>query len=659
MSVNEDNTFFDLRLSLFVLSRQLAQRTAAIFSNTGMLAQHIQGYRVRQAQYEMSQAVSDAFTHVAPLVVEAGTGVGKTFAYLVPALLSGQQVIISTGTKTLQDQLVYQDIPSLLSILKLTPKIALLKGRSNYLCQLRLFEQLGDPQFIFPEQLDDLLRIHQWAGKTLDGDFGGLTSVAESSKALDLVRSQKESCTGKECQFFDVCFTRKARLRTLDAKVIVVNHHLFFADRLLQESTLQTLLPNADAVIFDEAHQLPDIALGYLGQQQSMANLVRLLNQISHIQRNELGDTAQITRLAVTCLEDLSAWQQAVRILGITDGRLVMSEKGLAESSWTLLASIKHLRELLTKHEERSYGLDEQAGRLGGFYHELSTFFECHNNELLYRIDFSQPDLRLSMAPMNMARECQKIFNQHTHWVFTSATLQMNQTLALFCQSLGLKQAKQLLLGSPFDYQSQALFCVPRHLANVNNEVAAVRQMRDICVQAINAAKGRTFVLFTSHRMLEKVALALHACVDYPILVQGQDSKQGLLKKFKQLGHAVLLGTGAFWEGVDVKGKRLSCVIIERLPFVSPDDNVFRTRVDSMVGSAQDPFISIALPQAIISLNQGVGRLIRDEKDRGVLILCDNRIVNRDYGQAFLQSLPPMSRTRDLDKALTFLSKIK
>ncbi|MCL1124879.1 ATP-dependent DNA helicase [Shewanella surugensis] len=646
-------------IEFIALTRQLAQRSAAVFSDTGVLAQHVQGYRIRQAQFDMTQAVSDALSHTEPLVVEAGTGVGKTFAYLVPALLSGQQVIISTGTKTLQEQLAYQDIPALLAMLKLTPKVALLKGRSNYLCQLRLSKQLGNPQFIVPEQLDDLLRIHQWAGKTLDGDFGGLTSVSESAKALDLVRSQKEDCSGQDCHYFDACFTRKARLRTLDAKIIVVNHHLFFADKLLQESTLKTLLPDADVVIFDEAHQLPDIALGYLGQQQSMAYLVRLLNQISHIQRSELGDSAQIARLAMAGFEALSIWQQEIRKLGVTDGRLLLSEKSLAQYSWELLTSIKHLRELLAKHGSRSYALDEQADKLTDFYQDLSAFFECHNTQLLYRIDFSQPDLRLTMAPMNIARECQKIFNAQTRWIFTSATLQMNQTLTLFCQSLGLMKAKQLLLGSPFNYQRQALFCVPRHLANVNNETAAVRQMRDICIQATNAAKGRTFVLFTSHRMLEKVAQALYGCVDYPMLVQGQDSKQGLLKKFRQLGHAVLLGTGAFWEGVDVKGKRLSCVIIERLPFVSPEDKVFRTRVESMSHQALDPFTSIALPQAIITLNQGVGRLIRDEKDHGVLILCDNRIVNRDYGRAFLHSLPPMSRTRDLNKALDFLSAIK
>ncbi|WP_298770127.1 ATP-dependent DNA helicase [uncultured Shewanella sp.] len=641
------------------MTRQLAKQSLAVFSKAGLLAQHIPNYRVRDAQCKMTEAVSGALKGTEPLVVEAGTGIGKTFAYLVPALLSGQQVIISTGTKNLQEQLVYQDIPALLSILKLTPKVALLKGRSNYLCQLKLFELLRDPQFIPPEHLDDILRIHQWADKTRDGDLGGLTAVSEFSPSLDKVRSQKEGCSGQDCQYFDVCFTRKARLRTLDANIIVVNHHLFFADKLLQEATLNTLLPNADAVIFDEAHQLPDMTFSYLGQQLSMSYLTRLLNLIAHIQRQSLGDTAQIARLAMACSETLSDWQNSVRERGVTDGKHLMSDKALAQSAGRLLDSLGELVALLARHEERSYALDNQAKKFTVFEGKLRSFFECNHPQLLYRIDCSKPDLRLMMTPKNIAGECQKIFNGQTHWILTSATLQMNQTLDVFCQSLGLVNAQQLLLESPFNYQKQAIFCVPRHLANVNNEGLAVKQMRDICTQAIQAAKGRTFILLTSHRMLEKLAQALYHCVDYPILVQGQDSKQGLLKKFRQLGNAVLLGTGAFWEGVDVKGKRLSCVIIERLPFVSPDDKVFRTRLQSMGDIAQDPFMDIALPKAIISLNQGVGRLIRDEKDSGVLILCDNRIVNRDYGQAFLHSLPPMTRTRDLDKALQFLSKIK
>ncbi|WP_299005699.1 ATP-dependent DNA helicase [uncultured Shewanella sp.] len=641
------------------MTRQLTKRSLAVFAKAGLLDQHIANYRVRDAQCKMTEAVSGALKGTAPLVVEAGTGIGKTFAYLVPALLSGQQVIVSTGTKTLQEQLVYQDIPALLTILKLTPKVALLKGRSNYLCQLKLSELLRDPQFIPPEQLDDILRIHQWANKTKDGDFGGLAAVSESSPSLEKVRSQKEGCTGQACQYFDVCFTRKARLRTLDAKIIVVNHHLFFADRLLQEATLNTLLPRAEVVIFDEAHLLPDIIFAYLGQQLSMSYLARLLNLIAHIQRQTLGDTAQIARLAMACSEASSNWQKSVWQHGITEGEHLMSDKALALLAGRLLDTLSELKALLARHEERSYALDNQAKKLCLFDGKLRSFFDANHPQLLYRIECSKPDLRLTMAPKNMAEECQKIFNEQTRWVFTSATLQMSQTLDVFCQSLGVINAQKLLLESPFNYQEQAIFCVPRHLANVNNEMAAVRQMRGICTKAIQAAKGRTFILLTSHRMLAQLAQALYSSVDYPILVQGQDSKQGLLKKFRQLGNAVLLGTGAFWEGVDVKGKGLSCVIIERLPFVSPEDPVFRTRVQTMSHAAHDPFTDIALPQAIISLNQGVGRLIRDEKDRGVLILCDNRIVNRDYGQAFLHSLPPMARTRDLDKALLFLSKIK
>lgn len=641
------------------LTSKLTTNSEQAFSADGVLSKHIRAYRPRDVQKQMAVAVSKAMSQQHNLVIEAGTGVGKTFAYLIPALLSGKQVIVSTGSKNLQEQLFYKDLPALLDMLNLAPKVALLKGRNNYLCQELLEKQLSACDSLDPKVLDDLLRINQWAGQTRDGDLGGLTSVQEDSDALPLIASSREKCTGKQCAYYEECFTRKARIKALDAKIIVVNHHLFFADRVLKETGFAELLPDSDVVIFDEAHQLPDIAVAYFGQQISTRNIVELLNHILDIYRLELNDSPQIETMCNRCLLQLNDWHNHLFDTGETDWRNLMGSKSLSALSWGVLKELQSLQSLLQHHVGRSDGLDDHLVKLNSFINKLTVFFQCENTQAAYSVDYGHRYCMLRISPINVAKECQQLFVPEITWIFTSATLQINRDLSLFTKGLGIDKSQQLILNSPFDYQSHALFCVPRHLSKVSSHEAAVNDLINVAIQAINAAKGRTFILFTSHRMMNAVAVRLQSLVPYPLLVQGQGSKQSIMKKFRQLGNAVLLGTGAFWEGVDVRGRLLSCVIIDKLPFVSPSDTLYRTRAESMERDGRDPFTNISLPQAVISLNQGVGRLIRDERDKGVLILCDNRIVNRDYGQAFLNSLPPMSRTRDLDKVVSFLQQIK
>ncbi|WP_299789863.1 ATP-dependent DNA helicase [uncultured Shewanella sp.] len=641
------------------MTSRLKKEVALAFGEAGMLARHIRGYNARDVQLEMADAVCDAIGSSSDLVVEAGTGVGKTFAYLIPALLSGRQVIVSTGSKNLQEQLFYKDLPNLLSMLDISPKVALLKGRNNYLCQELMEKQLNGCDSLDPRVLDDLLRINQWAGQTSDGDLGGLTSVSEDADVLPLIASSREKCTGKRCDHYEACFTRKARNRAMDARVIVVNHHLFFADRVLKETGFAELLPDSDVVVFDEAHLLSDIAVTYFGQQTSTRSLTELLNAIVDIYRSEMRDSPQIEALTSRCISQLNEWHQMMFDSNGSDWRHLMGDRELSACSWGVLKELQSLEKLLQSHVGRSEALDDGIEKLNGFIGKLTVFFQCENDQAAYSVDYGHRYLTLRIAPINVARECEKLFEAQTSWIFTSATLQINRDLSLFTKGLGITKAKQLILESPFDYPNNALLCVPRHLAKVSNQAAAVKDLVNIATQAINAAQGRTFILFTSHRMMNACAAALQSRVAYPLLVQGQGSKQSLLKKFRQLGNGVLLGTGAFWEGVDVRGKLLSCVIIDKLPFVSPDDTLYQARADSITREGKDPFWALSLPQAVISLNQGVGRLIRDEKDRGVLILCDNRIVNRTYGQAFLNSLPPMARTRDMDKAVHFLKQIK
>ncbi len=653
-------TYFGLSLTLdrLTLNSRLAQEVQRVFAEDGLISCNVQGYSCRPQQQKMAEAVSEAIWQGQNLVVEAGTGVGKTYAYLVPALLSGKQIIVSTGSKNLQEQLFYKDLPALLKMFGFEKKIALLKGRNNYLCQRNLDRQLAGAELMEHQVLDDLLRINQWSGQTVDGDIGGINSIAENSPALPLVVSSKESCTGKVCEHYDVCFIRKARQKALDAKIIVVNHHLFFADSVLKETGFAELLPNPDAVIFDEAHLLPDIAVTYFGQQLSIKSLLSQIESFAKIYRESLGDSPQIARMSARCLTMIEQWQGLLFASEQTDWRNLLADRVLMSDSWALLAELTAFQTMLLGYIGRHAEFDDGVEKFIQLLSKLTVFFQCDNPNSAYSIEYGYRHLVLRIAPINVAKQCQELFHQQTSWIFTSATLQINRDVSLFTQALGLGSVPSLILDSPFDYQHQALFCVPRHLGRVGHQESAVKQLVEVAAKAINAAKGRTFMLFTSHRMLNQVAVALQSRVNYPLLVQGQAGKQTLLKKYRQLGNAVLLGTGAFWEGVDVRGKLLSCVIIDKLPFISPDDTLYKARAEGISRAGKDPFVDLSLPQAVINLNQGVGRLIRDEKDRGVLILCDNRIVNRVYGQSFINSLPPMQRTRDLQKAIRFLEQI-
>ncbi len=637
---------------------RLTQEVQRVFADDGLISRNVQGYSCRPQQQEMATAVSEAIWLGQNLVVEAGTGVGKTYAYLIPALLSGKQIIVSTGSKNLQEQLFYKDLPALLRMFDLNKKVALLKGRNNYLCQRNLDRQMAGVESMNTQVLDDLLRINQWSGQTVDGDIGGINTIAESSAALPLVVSSKESCTGKACEYYDDCFTRKARQKAMDAKIIVVNHHLFFADSVLKETGFAELLPDPDAVIFDEAHLLPDIAVTYFGQQLSIKTLLNQIENFAKIYRESLADSPQIAQMSARCLTMIEQWQAQLFDSEQTDWRNLLGNKTLMSDSWALLAELNAFQTMLLGYVGRHVEFDDGVEKFIELLGKLSVFFQCDNPNSAYSVEYGYRHIVLRIAPINVAKECQALFHKQTSWIFTSATLQINRDVSLFTQALGLRKVPSLILDSPFNYQQQALFCVPRHLGSVAQQDNAVKQLVEVAVKAINAAKGRTFMLFTSHRMLNQVAVALQSRVSYPLLVQGQAGKQTLLKKYRQLGNAVLLGTGAFWEGVDVRGKLLSCVIIDKLPFISPDDTLYKARAEGISRAGKDPFMDLSLPQAVISLNQGVGRLIRDEKDRGVLILCDNRIVNRTYGQSFINSLPRMQRTRDLQKAISFLEQI-
>ncbi|MGL5359138.1 MAG: ATP-dependent DNA helicase, partial [Shewanella sp.] len=366
---------------------RLAREVLRAFASDGVLAKHIAGFSARQSQVEMAQIISEAIATQRDAVIEAGTGVGKTFAYLLPALLSGKQIIVSTGSKNLQEQLFFKDLPALIGMLGIQPKLALLKGRNNYVCQYRLDRQMSEASHIDGRLLDDLLKINQWAGMSVDGDIGALTAVAEHSAALPLVVSTKETCIGKRCAFYDACFTRRARSRAMDAKIIVVNHHLFFADSVLKDTGFAELLPEPEVVIFDEAHLLADICVNYFGVQCSTRSFDALLQQLLQLYHTELSDTAQIGQFCQRCLVKLTNWQNELYASGESDWRVLLANKAIALGAWELLSELTALQSLLLAHIGRSAALDEIAVSLVALINKLKLFMDCDNPQAAYSIE--------------------------------------------------------------------------------------------------------------------------------------------------------------------------------------------------------------------------------------------------------------------------------
>lgn len=626
------------------------------FAVDGTLSQAIRGFKPRSAQQQMALAVDLAIQDKQALVVEAGTGTGKTYAYLVPALRSDKKVIISTGSKALQDQLYNRDLPTIIRALNFTGKTALLKGRANYLCIERLEQQSMAGGELSTQTLSELSQLRHWLSQTEDGDIGLCNVVAEDSTLWPLVTSTNDNCLGGDCPRYSECFVVKARKRAMDADVVVVNHHLFLADLVVKESGFGELIPDADVMIFDEAHQLPDIASHYFGQQLSSRQLLDLAKDIVIAYRTEIRDCAQLQKSA-----DLLSQRTQ-------DFRLMLGEPGFRGSLRDILnqPEVQRARVLLDDALELCYDV---AKSLLGRSALLDAVFEritLYRNRLKRLVDVEMPGYSywyecsarhflLALTPLTVADKFTELMRERPGaWIFTSATLAVDENVSHFSARLGLKQAKSMLLPSPFDYSKQSLMCVPRFLPAANQPGAA-RQLAHMLRPLIEANQGRCFFLCTSHAMMRDLAAEFRATITLPVLLQGESSKSKLLAEFICAGNALLVATGSFWEGVDVRGDALSCVIIDKLPFTAPDDPLLKARIEDCRLRGGDPFTEVQLPDAVITLKQGVGRLIRDVNDRGVIIICDNRIVMRPYGEVFLRSLPPSPRTRDLQRAIAFL----
>ncbi|MHB8404272.1 MAG: ATP-dependent DNA helicase [Gammaproteobacteria bacterium] len=635
---------------------------SGLLGTSGAFSEILSGFTPRNAQQILAGAIGRALAQQDILVAEAGTGTGKTFAYLIPALLSGKRILISTGTRTLQDQLYHRDLPVVRQVLGMPVKMALLKGRSNYLCRHRLGIALHHGAGLFDkcEQAEELGRVSDWANSTRSGEISELGTVPESSLLWPQVTSTVENCLGQECPEYGSCFLLEARRSAQEADIVVINHHLLMADMLLKEEGFGALLPGVDAIIVDEAHQLPDIASQHFSISFSSHRLHELIRDSRREYREAAADSPEIVNILEMTESSLGKLQQRFSKLEMrTEWQALQSQTAFQSSLHALDITLTTLQQALQILAERSGGLKNCWQRVNALAARLSLFAEEGQAELYVRwIERFGNGFSLNLTPLDAAGRFQSCMRElGCGWIFLSATLSINGGFEHFRERLGLTNTEELLLGSPFDYEHNALLYLPTDLPDVNTPAYTAAVVQAV-LPVIRASGGRAFLLFTSHRALREAADLVRNQFEFPLLVQGEAPRRRLLERFRELGNAVLLGTTSFWEGVDVKGPALSVVMIDRLPFASPGDPIIKARLTALKHAGREPFMDYQLPQAVLALKQGVGRLIRDDTDRGVMMLCDPRITRRGYGKLFLESLPPMCRTRSLEDVQNFLAEI-
>ncbi len=632
-------------------------RSPEMLAADGALARKLDGFTPRPAQQEMAASIEQALADYSTFIAESGTGTGKTFAYLVPALLSGKKILISTGTRHLQDQLYHRDLPFVRDALSIPVTAALLKGRANYLCRYRLERAETEVRFAAKRDQSDLIKIRDWAGRTQRGDTSELNTISEDSPLWAAVTSTAENCLGGDCQHYDECFVNRARREALAADVVVVNHHLFFADLVLREEGFGQLLPGVEAVIFDEAHQLADVASNFFGINLSGHQLSGLCRDAMAEELKEHSGIAELPA-AIQNLEKATADFRLA--FGVEPRRDAWSKLEKAKPFHEALAQLKsclsNLASVLEAAAAKGQGLASCARRASELLDRLLTISENPPPDYIAWFETTARSFTLSLTPLDIAAS----FRQYASagkksWVFTSATLAINKKFTHFQAQLGLEEGATGLWDSPFDYARKTLLYIPKGLPEPASP-DYTRQVIDTAVPVLQASRGRAFFLFTSHRALKIATEQLRGKLDYPLLAQGEAPRSEMLRRFRAAGNAILLGTGSFWEGVDVRGEALSCVIIDKLPFASPDDPVLQARASSMEQAGRSPFMEYQLPEAVIALKQGVGRLIRDENDRGVLMLCDPRLRSKGYGKIFLASLPAMPVTHHLEDVARFFS---
>jgi ATP-dependent DNA helicase DinG len=635
------------------------------FAIDGPLAAVIPGFRARDQQIEMARAVQHAISTQGTLIAEAGTGTGKTLAYLTPALLDGGKVIVSTGTKNLQDQLFHRDLPAVRGALGVPAMIALLKGRANYVCHYHLERAREDGRFMSREDVTHLQLVTHFAEHSRTGDKAELAGVAEDANIWRYVTSSRDNCLGGDCPHHKQCFVLEARKKAMEADIIVVNHHLFFADVWLRDEGVAELLPACNTVIFDEAHQLPETAGLFFGETLSTGQLIELARDARIEAVASCKDYAALPDAAL-------ALDKAARDLRLVfqedNGRWPLDKVQHRDGYTTMLEQCDRALTALNAHLEsqaqRAPGIENAWQRGVALAAQLNKWQQPQASDTVRWIEAFSHALTLNTTPLSIADIFAKqIADNARAWIFTSATLSVKGDFSHYRTRLGLTDSASACWDSPFDYDRQAIFYLPPNMPEPNTS-GYTEAVVAAALPLLAASGGRAFLLFTSLRAMKEARALIEVeferkQLNYPILMQGERSRTELLEQFRSLGNAVLLGSQSFWEGVDVKGDALSLVVIDKLPFAPPDDPVLAARIQQINQQGGNAFMEYQLPHAVITLKQGAGRLIRDENDHGVLMICDPRLVSKPYGRRIWQSLPPMKRSRDENEVVAFFHQLK
>ncbi len=629
---------------------------------TGPLARVIENFESRREQQLMADWVGETLASRGTLAIEAGTGTGKTFAYLVPALLSGRQVIISTGTRTLQDQLFNRDLPTVAKALGRPVRVALLKGRANYLClhRLELADAIQDLPGIHPPNARTMARIRRWSRETTTGDLAEVKSLRDTDPVRAAVTSTRENCLGNTCPSYSRCHVVAARREAQAADIVVVNHHLLLADLALKDEGFGELLPGAEAVILDEAHQVPEIAAQFFGREFS-ARQAALFTRDALVELSRIGLAGTAARERLVDLE--TSIGDAAAAIAVSRERIEWAE--LPDS---FLMALERIRESLAQVGQELSTADPQDPALRNcvrrgakLAESLVTIADSGAQSGLRWVEAGKGGFTLAFTPFEVASRFGELMrDQGGAWIFTSATLAVGEDFSHFLGRIGAPTAHAVRIESPFDFESQALIYLPPDMPDPASRDYTGRVIA-AALPLVAAAGGRSFLLFTSHRALGEAERLLDAMPGFrerfPMLVQGEAPRESLLRRFRELGNAVLLGTASFWEGVDVRGHALALVVIDKLPFAAPEDPLLKARLEGIRRRGGNPFQEFQLPQAVLALKQGFGRLIRDREDFGVVALCDPRLRSRGYGRLFMSSLPPAPVVTDVDEAASFLRR--
>jgi ATP-dependent DNA helicase DinG len=632
---------------------------ADIFGPGGILAKRLPTYEQRPSQLEMAEIVEEAFRQHSHALVEAGTGTGKTLAYLIPAIRSGRRVVISTATKSLQEQLFNKDVPFIQKHFAPDLKVALMKGRNNFLCRQKVHQLDGQPMLKGIDEIEWFQQIQQWEKLTETGDRAELTFLPDDSNLWSLIDARRETCTGQKCPEFPRCFLTAMRQRAQEADLIIVNHHLFFADLAIRQDDFGSILPEYSAVIFDEAHEIEDVASDYFGRQVSSYRFEELARDAEHVLRLLQINSTELRKVIARLRERSRAFFEA---FPEHEGRFPFEppeRAGFLEQNREhydqLAQAVKRLEAELAALPSKPEELMGIARRAAELRRELAFLLESNERNYVYWFERRGKGVFLAATPIDVSQILrERLFQQFDTVLLTSATLAVGSRFDFLKQRLGLDAAKERVLPPEFDFRNQALLYIPRALPDVRHTTFSARAAEEIS-RILEISEGRAFCLFTSYAQMREVHDRVSKKVSFPLLLQGTAPRTILLDRFRTTPNAVLFATSSFWQGVDVPGAQLSCVIIDRLPFAVPSDPIVAARVRALQEDGRNAFAEYQVPEAVLALKQGFGRLIRSKSDRGILAILDNRIRRMHYGKIFLESLPEYTTTQDLAEVARFM----